>query len=79
MQVAVAVELDDALGEHALAVDHEIVEADAGLVLDQGERRARRPARRLDPARQQILDLHRRQIGLDVEPALAVVVGRRGR
>ena len=45
---------------------------DCGLV-DQREGRARRPARRLRPARQQIVDLRLGQVGLDRKAAVAIV------
>ena len=70
LQFAVGVEIDRALGEDALPVDQDVLEAQpADFLLDQRERHARLPSRRLDPARQQILDLGVGQIGFDIEAA----------
>ena len=69
LHLTIGIEFNRAAGEDAGPVDQQIVEPHRGLVLDEGERRARRTSCRLDPAGQQAVDLQWREIGFDVEPA----------
>ena len=72
--LARVVEFDRALHVRARTGDGEIVEARGLRGLDQRVGGVRRLAGRLHPARQQVVDLHRREIGIHVHRRVLAVV-----
>src|SRR5262249_41477253 len=67
------IDLDGAFDRSAGGFDHQIFEPRPRRLVDEGEGRATGATRRLQPSRQQIVDLGRREIGLDGKAALAPV------